>query len=92
LICFQEPIAIRSGPWKLINRLGSAGFLSHRPDLGSAFRNRDQDELNPDVGGADEPAGQLYQLDTDPGESKNLWNERPDVVRQLLTRLRQLSK
>jgi arylsulfatase A-like enzyme len=31
----------------------------------------------------DDPPGQLYDLDADPGETKNLWREHPDVVERL---------
>ena len=87
LICFQEKIAIRWGHWKLINRLGSAGFLSHRPE--SALLNKADDVLNPQVSAEGAPQGQLYDLATDRAETKNLWNEKPELVRQLMKRLQQ---
>ena len=32
---------------------------------------------------ADEPAGQLYNLDDDPGEEHNLYLEQPEIVDEL---------
>ncbi len=64
--------AIRSGPWKMIPQRGSGGFTFPK-------------ELDPaKVGG---PDGQLYNLDDDPSETKNVWNEHPDVVKRLKAQL-----
>jgi len=62
--------AIRVGPWKLIPQLGSCGFTKPRRE-------------NPR---SDGPRGQLYNLEDDPGETRNLWLERSDVVKQLAER------
>ncbi|MDY7107814.1 MAG: arylsulfatase [Planctomycetota bacterium] len=67
--------AIRQGRWKLILGRGSGGFTEPR-------------RITPEEG---EPRGQLYDLRADPGESRNLWSERRDVVerlRELLKRYR----
>jgi len=68
--------AIRQGKWKLIEGLGSGGFSEPR---------------RPEPG-PDDPPGQLYDMEADPAESRNLWAERPEIVRQLrdtLERVRQ---
>ena len=31
-----------------------------------------------------EPPGRLYNLEDDPGETKNLWQEHPEVVKRLM--------
>jgi arylsulfatase A len=67
-------LSIRSGPWKLIEGLGSGGFSQPR-------------RIEPEPGG---PAGQLYHLDDDPGETKNLWLARPDIRDRLLAELKQV--
>jgi hypothetical protein len=36
------------------------------------------------------PTGQLYHLDDDPAETKNLWLEQPEIRDQLLTDLNQI--
>jgi arylsulfatase A len=59
--------AIRRGDWKLIERRGSGGFTAPR--------------VVEAVDG--EPAGELYHLGDDPGETLNLWLERPEVVAEL---------
>ena len=58
---------IRQGDWKLITHLGSGGFSRPR-----------RVEPTPDG-----PRGQLYDLAADPGETTNLWSDRPDVVARL---------
>ena len=63
---------LRSGKWKLLEHQGSAGFSK-------------REEPKP---GPDDPPGQLYDMVEDPGETTNLWNERPEVVERLLGELR----
>ncbi|MEN1680068.1 MAG: sulfatase-like hydrolase/transferase [Planctomycetota bacterium] len=58
--------SIRGGDWKLITGPGSGGF-SKSP------RPRPAD---------DQPAGQLYDLASDPGEQRNLYRERAGLVRR----------
>ncbi len=64
-------MTIRSGPWKLIDGLGSGGFSQPH-------------KIQPTPNG---PAGQLYNLAKDPGETRNLWQERADVVARLRAEL-----
>jgi len=59
--------AIRKGPWKCI--LESQGSGGWPPPCGG-----------PPVPGT---PGQLYNLDDDPAEQVDLWNERQDIVNQL---------
>jgi arylsulfatase A-like enzyme len=58
---------IREKGWKLVLGLGSGGFSAPK-------------KVEPVAGG---PRGQLYDLASDPGEQRNLWMERQDVVRRL---------
>lgn len=60
--------AIRQGPWKLIPARGSGGFTQPRT-------------LDPAKEGG--PAGQLYDLESDPSETRNVYAEHPDVVERL---------
>jgi arylsulfatase A len=70
-------LAIRKGPWK---------YLDHR---GSGGNNYDNPGLKPFVlpDNAPEAPGQLYNLETDPGETDNLYFKHPDIVRELKARL-----
>ncbi|MCC6394429.1 MAG: arylsulfatase [Bryobacterales bacterium] len=68
--------SIRQGEWKLCLGLGSGGFSEPR-------------RVEPQPGG---PPGQLYNLDSDPSETKNLYQSRPDVVQRLTAILDQYKK
>ena len=59
--------AVRQGPWKLIEGLGSGGFSE--PQQGT------------EVPGG--PKGQLYNLEADPSEENNLYLRFPQRVAQL---------
>ena len=63
--------AIREGPWKLIEGLGSGGFTPPQ-------------QVDPEAGG---PTVQLYNLGRDPGETLNLASEEPEIVARLLESL-----
>lgn len=66
-----DATVIRKGPWKLITHLGSGGFSKPK-------------RIQPSEGG---PKGQLYNLRDDPGETENLWSDRPDLVVELTSLL-----
>jgi arylsulfatase A len=68
--------AFREGHWKLIPQLGSGGFSSPHFE-------------QPKPTG---PKGQLYNLQDDPAESRNLWLERPDMVRRLTALLERIQR
>jgi arylsulfatase A-like enzyme len=67
--------AIRQGRWKLMLCPDSGGWRAPRPGSDAA-------EGLPPV--------QLYDLEADPGEQRNLQAQHPDVVRNLIARLEQL--
>lgn len=68
--------SIRQGEWKLCLGLGSGGFSEPK-------------RVDPQPGG---PLGQLYNLDSDPSETKNLYQSRPEVVQRLSAILDQYKK
>ncbi len=65
--------AIRQGPWKLVEGRGSGGFT-------------EPIRIEPGPG---EPAGQLYNLSEDLGETNNIYRQHPDVVARLTALLDQ---
>jgi arylsulfatase A len=65
---------IRSGEWKLINKLGSGGFSEPR-------------RIEPGPG---DPEGQLYNLADDPGETNNVYSENPEIVARLLKEMKEI--
>jgi arylsulfatase A-like enzyme len=67
-------MSIRSGPWKLIEGLGSGGFS--KPSKVKA--------------GPDDPAGQLYHLGEDRAETTNRFSEQPEVVARLRAEMRKI--
>lgn len=61
--------AIRKGKWKLIDAPHSGGWSAPKP--------REKDSY------AKLPLMQLYDLESDPGETRNLESEQPEVVKEL---------
>ena len=66
-------LAIRRGPWKYLDHKGSGGNSYTRAGL-KQFEIRDT---------APQAVGQLYNLDTDPGETINLALKHPEIVQEL---------
>jgi len=66
-------LAIRRGQWK---------YIAHR---GSGGNNYDQGAMQPYALPDAAPAapGQLYDLNADPGETTNLYEQRPEIVAEL---------
>ena len=71
--------ALRIGKWKYIDQLGSGGFSSGRGD--------EYKKPNPGPG---DPTAQLFDMESDPGETTNLWAEYPDVVAVMAAELARL--
>jgi arylsulfatase A-like enzyme len=75
LVVTSSHTAIRSGPWKYIDHLGSGGFISQPRTV------------EPEAGG---PTGQLYNLEKDLGETTNLALEHPEIVERLSAELERI--
>jgi len=67
-------LALRKGEWKFIPHRGSGGFSKPRT-------------IKPKAG---EPTGQLYHITEDPGETTNLWNEHPEIVKEMQAELERI--
>lgn len=74
----SNALGIRRGPWKLLVHKGSGGNNYERSSILKKYRLPDTDPEAP---------GQLYNLDTDPGETQNIYSRHPDVVAELKERL-----
>lgn len=70
-------LAIRRGPWKYLDHKGSGG---NRYDRG-ILKQYALPEKAPDA------PGQLYNVEADPGETTNLYFERPEIVSKLKAQL-----
>jgi len=68
--------AIRQGRWKLIMGTGSGGFSMPRGNRCDAGCNQ----------------GQLYDLESDPYETMNLWYSRPTLVQELYDELKRVAR
>ncbi len=76
----QRTLSIRRGNWKYIDHAGSGGN-----------RYENDPGLKPFIlpEAAPNSPGQLYNLETDPGETQNLYAARPEVVSELKALLEQ---
>lgn len=72
LVSARGHYSLRSGKWKYINGVGSGGFSDGFSD---AYRSR--------KAGLNDPTAQLYDMEKDPGETTNLWSEKPEVVAEM---------
>lgn len=63
--------AYRQGKWKLLLAKGSGGWTSPT-----------ERQIKPGA-----PVAQLYDMEADPGETKNLYTSHPEVAKQLLQQL-----
>jgi arylsulfatase A-like enzyme len=70
-------LAIRRGPWKYLDHKGSGGNDYARGPL----KDLALPELSPDA------PGQLYNLKDDPGETTNLHEKHPEIVKELKAQL-----
>jgi arylsulfatase A len=66
-------IAIRRGPWKYLDHRGSGGNNYNGVEL----KQYALPDTEPDA------PGQLYNLETDPGERINLYFKHPEIVREM---------
>jgi arylsulfatase A len=78
-------LAIRRGPWKYLDHKGSGGNNYGRPGTWG-MKQYALPEKAPDA------PGQLYNLESDPGETNNLYFKNPEIVRELKGKLEEFKK
>ena len=78
-------LAIRNGKWKFLDHKGSGGNNYEREGEWG-MKQFALTEHTP------EAPGQLYNLEKDPGEIKNLYNNYPEIVKKLKSKLEEYKK
>ena len=71
-------LAIRNNNWKYLDHKGSGGNNYTRDGVLAAYIIEDNDPDAP---------GQLYDLRVDPGETINLYSQKPEIIRKMKTQL-----
>jgi arylsulfatase A len=79
--------AIRRGRWKAIFARGAAGGMSE-PTAHQLFADHGVVPHPSPPWDAEHPQGQLYDMANDPGETVNLWDDKPDLVADLYEQLK----
>ena len=74
----SRTLSIRRGKWKYFDHPGSGGNRYENNSELTAF-------ILPDT--APDAPGQLYNLEADPGETRNLYFEQQQIVKELKTLL-----
>ena len=78
-------MAIRRGPWKYLDHKGSGGSNYSR-DGEWGLKQYALPEKAPGA------PGQLYNLESDPGETDNLYFKRPGIVKELKAKLEEFKQ
>lgn len=78
-------LAIRNGEWKFLDHKGSGGN-SYEGEGEWGMKQFALPEYAPDA------PGQLYNLKKDPGETKNLYDSHPEIVKKLKLKLEEYKK
>jgi arylsulfatase A len=74
---WEQALSIRVGQWKYLDHKGSGGNDYNRDNAEWSMKPHRLPDTAPDA------SGQLYHLATDPGETTNLYFEKPEIAKQL---------
>lgn len=92
----KENLAIRKGKWVYISARGGGGFHGAKignHDLGGApatlLTHRKNSDIEDGKIKADAPPAQLYNLENDPYQTTDVYNEYPQVVKEMKELLHQ---
>lgn len=83
--------ALRRGRWKAVFTAGPGGGFSE-PSIGDLFSSGSGKALASAPWDAANPAGQLYDMAADPGETTNRWADEPAIAAEMYDRLRQICR
>ncbi|MCK7591868.1 arylsulfatase [Subsaxibacter sp. CAU 1640] len=92
-------LALRQGKWMYISGQGGGGFgAKHQGmhDFGGPAAFPFTGQTNSDIANGqlkeDAPEAQLYNLETDPYQHKNVYDEHPEIVKQMKARIEAIKK
>lgn len=95
----KENLALREGSWVYIGAQGGGGFDgrtvgSHNFGGPAALKFTGEENSDVEDGNLkpDAPASQLYDLATDPTQSRNVIRDHPEVAQRLAARLAEIQK
>ncbi len=95
----ESHLSLQQGDWFCIPARGGGGFLGNKAgyhDFGGPAALQFAGEVNSDVVDgrfkSDAPDEQLYNLASDPHQTKNVVREHPEIVTRMKTRLEKLTK
>lgn len=90
-------LTIRTGKWVYIGAKGSGGFSGGKPTdhaWGGVPAITFAGSVNSDIENGrykkDAPSAQLYDLEKDPSQTKNVYREHPEIVKRMQARLKAL--
>lgn len=94
-----EKLSLRQGKWMYIPAQGSGGFGGSKPEHHAwggfpavAFVGGKNSDMEKGKLKAEAPAAQLYDLKTDPNQTRNVYVDYPDVVAKMDARLLELKE
>lgn len=86
----EKNLAIRKGKWMYISSQSGGGFTGTKigeHTLGGAAAHLLTKQVNSDIENGkikpDAPPAQLYDLESDPTQKRNVYNEHPEIVNEL---------
>lgn len=79
----RRALAMRRGLWK---------YLDHKGSGGNRYQGNSRLEIYIIEDTAPDAPGQLYNLETDPGETNNLYFKHPEIVQELKSQLEKYSQ
>lgn len=83
-------LSVRKGKWMYIPRQGSGGFSGRKPGdhtfagpPAASFVGSVNSDIENGAIKKDAPPAQLYDLETDTAQTRNVYDDNPDVVKQM---------